>query len=141
MNLTDPYEIKRLLLTEEEKHSRNRRKNGWMVFYSRYSVDLKHLPYESLQNLVAAENLRRGNAVARPTPSIQIRIEDAASCSHSQQLPVSYAEGGGYGKFLFEFFQILKCAVFTCFLILLYFGLYQTYLFSFFELKVRGNAE
>ena len=93
-------------------------------FYSRFSVDLKHLPYESLKDIVAAENLRGGNAAARPTPTIQSRIEGATSCLHSQQLPVSYAEGGGwYGKSLFEHFQILKYAAFACFLILLYFAL------------------
>ena len=125
MNLTDPDGIKRLLLAEEEKRSMNRRKNGWMVFYSRFSVDLKHLPYESLKDIVAAENLRGGNAAARPTPTMQSIIEGATSSLHSQQLPVSYAEGGGgwYGKSLFENFQILKYAAFTCFLILLYFAL------------------
>ena len=98
MNLTDPDEIKRLGLSEEEKCSRNRRKNGWNVFYSRFSVDLKHLPYESVKGLVAAENLRGG-----PTPSIRSRTEGAASSSHSQ-LPVSFSEGGGwYGTFLFIF--------------------------------------
>ena len=118
MNLTDPDGIKRLLQTEEEKCSRNRRKNGWNVFYSRFSVDLKHLPYESVKDLVAAENLRGGNAAASPTPSIRSRTEGAASSSHSQ-LPVSFAEGGGgtVRFYLFSNFQIFKYAAVTCFFI------------------------
>ena len=107
MNLTDPDGIKRLLQTEEEKCSRNRRKNGWNVFYSRFSVDLKHLPYESVKDLVAAENLRGGNAAASPTPSIRSRTEGAASCSHSQ-LPVSFAEGVGVVRYVSIYFQIFK---------------------------------
>ena len=102
MNLTDPDEIKRLRLTEEENRSRNRKKKRWIVFLSRFVVDLKKIPYESLKDLVAVENLHRGNTAQRPTPTIQSTIEGAARCLHSQQLPVYYAEGGGgYDKSLF----------------------------------------
>ena len=73
---------------------------------------------------MAAENLCEGNAAAKPTSTIQSRKEGAASSLHSKKLPVSYEEGGGwYGKSLFEVFQILKYAAFTCFFILLYFAL------------------
>ena len=123
MNLTDPDEIKRLGLSEEEKCSRNRRKNGWNVFYSRFSVDLKHLPYESVKGLVAAENLRGG-----PTPSIRSRSEGAASTLHSQ-LPVSFSEGGG-GTVRFYLFLNLLIHAFS-----------STYLFSIFDLEGKAHAE
>ena len=55
---------------------------------------MKNLPYKSLKDLVAAENLRGGSAAPRLTPTIQSRIEEAASSLHRQQLPLSYAEGG-----------------------------------------------
>ena len=128
MNLTDPDEIKRLRLSEEEKVSRNRRKNGWNVFYSRFSVDLKHLPYESVKDLVAAENLRGGNAAASPTPSVRSRTEGAASTSHSQ-LPVSFAEGGG-GTVRFYLLVNLLLRAFS-----------STYLFSILDLEGKGHAE
>ena len=46
MNLADPNDILRLDLNDNEKVSRNRKKKGWNVFYSRYVLDLKRLSYE-----------------------------------------------------------------------------------------------
>ena len=84
MNHTHPDDIRRLGLTEEENRSRNRKKNGWIVFFSRFVVDLKKILYESLKELVAAENLRGGNAAPRPSLTLHITLEGAPRCSHSQ---------------------------------------------------------
>ena len=66
MNLADPDDILRLDLNENEKVSRNRKKKGWNVFYSRYVLDLKRLSYENLKKLVTTENLRGVLEAPRP---------------------------------------------------------------------------
>ena len=84
METISPVQIKRLLLTEEEKRSRNRKKNGWMVFFSRFVVELRKVPYESLKELVVAENLRGGNAAPRSRPTLFNTLEGAARCTCSR---------------------------------------------------------
>ena len=80
MNLADPDDILRLDLNENEKVSRNRKKKGWNVFYSRYVLDLKRLSYEDLKKLVTTENLRGVHEAPRPQaprpPRYQRNIRD-----------------------------------------------------------------
>ena len=79
MNLADPDDILRLDLNENEKVSRNRKKKGWNVFYSRYVLDLKRLSYEDLKKLVTTENLRGVHEAPRPPPYRHNRRNGRAS--------------------------------------------------------------
>ena len=97
MDLTHPDDIKRLSLTEEEKRSRNRKKNGWMVFFSRFVVKLREIPYASLKELVVAENLRGGNAAPRPIPVPIIILEGATRSSRSRPVTALSSVSGGGG--------------------------------------------
>ena len=103
METISPVQIKRLLLTEEEKRSRNRKKNGWMVFFSRFVVELRKVPYESLKELVVAENLRGGNAATRSSPTLSNTFEGAARCTRSRPVMAlsSVRREGGNGKFTY----------------------------------------
>ena len=103
MDLTHPDDIKRLELTEEEKRSRNRKMNGWMVFFSRFVVDLRKIPYESLKELVVAENLRGGNAALSSRPTLLNTFEGAARCTRSRPVMAlsSVRREGGNGKFTY----------------------------------------
>ena len=105
MDLTHPDDIKRLPLTEEEKRSRNRKKNGWMVFFSRFVVKLRVIPYASLKELVVAENLRGGNAATRSSPTLLNTFDGAARCTRSRPVMASSSVSrGGDGKFTYLFF-------------------------------------
>ena len=95
METISPVQIKRLLLTEEEKRSRNRKKNGWMVFFSRFVVELRKVPYESLKELVVAENLRGGNAATRSSPTLSNTFEGAARCTRSRPVMASSSVSRG----------------------------------------------
>ena len=105
MDLTHPDDIKRLPLTEEEKRSRNRKKNGWMVFFSRFVVKLRIIPYAELKELVVAENLRGGNAATRSSPTLLNTLDGAARCTRSGLvLASSSVSRGGNGKFTYLLF-------------------------------------
>ena len=95
MDLTHPDDIKRLPLTEEEKRSRNRKKNGWMVFFSRFVVKLRVIPYASLKELVVAENLRGGNAATRSSPTLLNTFDGAARCTRSRPVMASSSVSRG----------------------------------------------
>ena len=111
MNLSDPETILRLDLTDEEKISRNRKKSGWNVFFSRYAVDLKNLPYDDLKKLVRAENMRGVHVAPRPPPLLcNIRGGSASLTAPSPLRALAHAGLGG-GRVSFKFSKFEKC---TC---------------------------
>ena len=111
MNLSDPETILRLDLTDEEKISRNRKKSGRNVFFSRYAVDLKKLPYEDLKKLVHAENLRGVHMAPRPPPILCNIRDDSASLATPSPLRASAHAGLGGCRVSFKFENFEKC---TC---------------------------